>query len=389
VLAVLAGLTGVGFNVFARRAPWRRYPWYLAGLVPGIGGSELALPVAAAHLAAGGLAIGLGATRSRLGTAGLLAAAGSVAGLLDLGRSASAAGTVLEQALAESVGPHPVEPRTRRSRRPLSVIRDVAYHDEAPEQVLDLWRAPDLPVDGRAPVLVQVHGGSWIGGSKRSQGVHLMRYLAERGWICVSIDYRLGPRNRWPAQIVDVKRALAWVREHITEFGGDPTFLALTGGSAGGQLAAVAALSANDPAFQPGFEAADTSVVAAALLYGVYDLTALNDDGRPRLRDYVRKVIFDTDHDQDPTTWRAASPTLRVDRTAPPMFVVHGDRDEIVSVNQARAFADRARAVSAQPFGYAELPYAHHAFDLVASTRTMATVRAVTRFLEAIHARHR
>jgi acetyl esterase/lipase len=173
------------------------------------------------------------------------------------------------------------------------------------------------------------------------------------------------------------------VHENIAAYGGDPSFVAVSGGSAGSHLAALAAVTPGDPAFQPGFEDADTSVAAAALLYGVYDLTLLNDDGRPGLRNHVRKVMFDTDLADDPATWHGASPTWRLDEHAPPMFVVHGDRDEIVSVNQARQFAERARSASRQPFGYAELPYAHHAFDLVGSTRTMATVRAVGRFLDA------
>ena len=120
------------------------------------------------------------------------------------------------------------------------------------------------------------------------------------------------------------------------------------------------------------------------MLYGVYDLTVLNDDGLPRLRNHVRSAMFDADLDDDPETWRAASPTLRLTPDAPPMFVVHGDRDEVVEVTTARMFAERARQVSRQPFGYAELPYAHHAFDFLPSPRTKAAARAVATFFEAV-----
>lgn len=380
-VAALAGAVGVTLNVFARRAPWRVYPWYLPGVGLGLGGTELAVPMAAVQTAAAGLAVGLGAGRSRLGVAGLVATAGTAAGLLDLHRSGLAAGRVLDRALFDAVGPVDEAAAPAGRAHPL-ITRDVRYHHEAPEQLLDIWRRPDLA--GGAPVLIQVHGGSWTAGTKATQGLFLMRQLTAHGWVCVSVDYRLGPRNRWPAQIVDVKRAIAWVRAHISEYGGDPSFLAITGGSAGGHLAALAAVSGNDPAFQPGFESVDTGIQAAAPLYGVYDLTAYNDDGQPRLRRYVRKVLFDADPDDDPDTWRAASPTLRIDHTAPPMLVVHGDRDEIVSVNQARAFARRAVAVSRQPFGYAELPYAHHAFDVFGSARTTATVRTIRRFLDSV-----
>ena len=86
-----------------------------------------------------------------------------------------------------------------------------------------------------------------------------MQQLAAQGWVCVAINYRLAPRDPFPAQIIDVKRALAWIREHIADHGGDPDYVAITGGSAGGHLAALAALTANDPAYQPGFEDADTT----------------------------------------------------------------------------------------------------------------------------------
>jgi acetyl esterase/lipase len=371
-LAIGSATAGIALNVFGRHAPWRRYPWYVPGMVTGLGGTELGVPMAATQVAAAGLALGLGAARSRLGSAGLAVTAGTAVGLVGLHRHATASTGVLADAIGADIdsGPTP-------GRQPL-VRRGIRYHDEAAEQVLDLYR-PRGPLTG-APVLVYIHGGSWVGGSRRGQGTHLIRALVGRGWLCVSIDYRLGPHNRWPAMIVDVKRAIAWVRANIARHGGDPGFVAVAGGSAGGHLAALAALSGND--FQPGFAAVDTSVQAAALLYGVYDLTMRNDDGQPRLRDYVRRVLFDTDLADDPDTWHAASPTWRLHADAPPMFVAHGDRDEIVSVNQARRFAERAREVSRQPFGYAELPYAHHGFDMIGSARTKATVRAIGQFLD-------
>jgi acetyl esterase/lipase len=365
-LALGAATVGVALNLFGRRTPWTRYPWYVPGMATGIGGTELGVPFAAAQAVAGGLALRLGAGRSRVGTAGLAVAAGTALGLVGLHRHGADAERVLAAALGADVEP------SRGHANPV-VSRGLRYHDEAPEQVLDLYR-PARP--DSAPVLVFVHGGSWVGGSRRGQGAHLIRELVGRGWLCVSIDYRLGPHNRWPAMIVDVKRAIAWVRASIRRHGGDPGRIAIAGGSAGGHLATLAALSGND--FQPGFADADTSVAAAVSLYGVYDLTALNDDGTTRLRDYVRRVLFDTDLADDPETWRAASPLFRVHGDAPPLFVVHGDRDEIVSVNQARRFAQRAREATR----YAELPYAHHGFDIIGSPRTKATVRAVAQFLE-------
>lgn len=122
-------------------------------------------------------------------------------------------------------------------------------------------------------MLIQVPGGGWAINGKRGQAYPLMGRTVELGWICVSIDYSKSPRRARPAHIVDVKRAIAWVHDNIADYGGDPDFIAVTGGSAGAHLASLAALTANDAKLQPGFERADTTVQAAAPYCGVYDFT--------------------------------------------------------------------------------------------------------------------
>ena len=92
---------------------------------------------------------------------------------------------------------------------------DISYGPYGGANRLDIWRCPDLDRGGRAPVLLQVHGGAWITGNKRGQAHPLMSHLAELGWICVSINYRRSLRDTWPDHIVDVKRAIAWVKAHV------------------------------------------------------------------------------------------------------------------------------------------------------------------------------
>ena len=118
-----------------------------------------------------------------------------------------------------------------------------------------------------------------------------MSHLADRGWICVAMNYRVSPLHTWPDHIIDVKRALAWVKENIADYGGDPNFVAITGGSAGGHLAALAALTPGDPEFQPGFEDADTSVVAAVPVYGRYDWYTTHGDGRREFIGYLERLV--------------------------------------------------------------------------------------------------
>jgi acetyl esterase/lipase len=251
----------------------------------------------------------------------------------------------------------------------------------------DIWRRHDLPRDGKAPVLLQVPGGAWSIGMRRPQAYPLMSHMAERGWLCVSIDYRVSPRNTWPDHIIDVKRALAWIKEHIAEYGGDPDFVAITGGSAGGHLCALAALTPDDPQYQPGFEDADTSVVAAVPIYGRYDWFTTRGRGRKEfvlglLQQFVVKKRI-TKHLQ---VYRDASPITRVRADAPPFYVLHGVDDSLIPVQEAREFVEALRDKSKETVVYSEIPHAQHAFDFFGSPRGYYTAHAVEKFLSWVHA---
>jgi acetyl esterase/lipase len=263
---------------------------------------------------------------------------------------------------------------------------DIPYGDHGSRNHLDIWRRQDLDRGGRAPVLLQVPGGAWMIGSKRQQAYPLMSHLAELGWVCVAINYRLSPRSTWPDQIVDVKQALAWTKQHIGEYGGDPDWIAITGGSAGGHLSALAALTANDPQFQPGFEDVDTSVRAAVPFYGVYDFTH-SDAVHPLMAPTLAKYVFKLRRPHIEEAFRNASPITHVSVDAPPFFVLHGRNDSLIPVEQARAFTARLREVSCQPVAYAELPFAQHAFDIFGSARATHAAVAVEQFLAEIYER--
>ena len=249
-------------------------------------------------------------------------------------------------------------------RKRYGVDLDVAYGEAGPRNHLDIWHRGDLTPDAGAPVLLQIHGGAWMVGTKEQQGGPLMAHLAENGWVCVAINYRLSPRATWPDHIVDVKRAIAWIRGNITRYGGDPTYIAVTGGSAGGHLSSLAALTPNEPEFQPGFEAADTAVQAAVPLYGVYDFLNRHGTGRADMSDVLERIVIKTPEGETREVWDRASPVHWVNRDAPPFMVIHGTNDSLVPVGQARSFVDDLRASSANPVVYAELPGAQHAFDV-------------------------
>ncbi len=240
-------------------------------------------------------------------------------------------------------------------------IRDIDYWgDGIYRHKLDVLQRRDGPPE-HGPVLLYIHGGAWMTGDKRQQGIPLMHELIERGWVCVAINYRLSPRSTWPDHIVDCKRAMAWIHEHIAEYGGDPTFVAVSGGSAGGHLSSLVALTPNEAEWQPGFEDADTSVQACVPCYGVYDLTGdplTSGKYGPGLVELLEKQVFKTSAADHPELFRHASPTYRVQAAAPPMFVLHGTNDTLVPVEMARDFVARLRRVSRSTVAYAELPRA-------------------------------
>ena len=250
---------------------------------------------------------------------------------------------------------------------------------------LDVYE-PRAPWVTPRPAIVQVHGGGWIVGTRSEQGIPLLNHLAAHGWVGFNIDYRLSPAATFPDHVVDVKRAIAWVREHAEEYGADSDFICITGGSAGGHLCALAALTAGDPDFQPGFEEADTSVAAAVPFYGVYDLTNAEGDYYDELRWVLEELVMKTTVAEDRGLYERASPTYRVHAGAPPFCVLHGDHDTLVPVADARRFVAELRAVSSQPVVYAELAGAEHAFDVLPSLRTARVVETIERFLATIKA---
>jgi acetyl esterase/lipase len=370
----------------------------------GVFASELPMQTLAVQLAAQAAVSRLLPTRVRRFS--WLVAASSWLGLLGLRRAGHGAHAPLTAALDAGLGPDrrtesgdlwrrpapggatakkPGAARMLRIYRDYTHDGDISYGECGSRNHLDIWRRPDLDRGGRAPVLLQVPGGAWMVGNKRGQAHPLMSHLAELGWICVAINYRLSPRSTWPDHIVDVKRAIAWTKEHIAEYGGDPDWIAITGGSAGGHLSSLAALTPNLPRFQPGFEEADTRVQAAVPFYGVYDFTS-HDEMHPLMAPIVAKRVFKLGQAEVAEPFRMASPITHVSEDAPPFFVLHGTNDSLIPVEQARRFTTRLREISRQPVVYAELPCAQHAFDIFGSARAAHAAVAVEQFLAETYA---
>ena len=344
-----------------RWSRWRVSFWlgYLVNELP-----FLAFLVLAASTA---LAIAQGDIATPVGWIGLGLAIVATAGLVVIVRRALRTGEVVDRALTDA-GLPPRLPRRLPWLRILlwpfafphpgiERISNIAYGDAGRGNRLDVYRARSHPTGG--PTLIHLHGGAFRIGNKSREARPLFYRLAGRGWVCISANYRL--RTPFPDPLVDLKKVIAWVREHGPEYGADPSLVLVAGSSAGGYLASMAALTADDPALQPGFEDADTSVAAVVSLYGYYGSTGA---GR-------------------------TSPTAYDGQGAPPFLVVHPDRDTLVVVDDARRLVESLRKGSASPVVYAELPGAQHAFDFFYSIRFSAVIDGIEAFADWVVAKSR
>ncbi|MBM7057762.1 alpha/beta hydrolase [Streptomyces durocortorensis] len=289
-----------------------------------------------------------------------VAAGGLVVVALRGMRAASVVRTALDESLAAGAGTRHRPPWSRillrpvfRRRRDVKRVGNLSYGDGGRRNLLDVYHHRSRPEGGH--VLIHFHGGHYDQGRKNTQSLPLLYRLASQGWVCVSANYRLRPDFPHPAHLIDAKKVIAWARGHAAEYGASPAAgVFVAGSSAGGHMAAQAALTPGEPVYQPGFEEADTSVTAAVVLNGF-------------LAEYF---------DGDPAT----SPVNLVRADAPPFLIAHGDLDELVDTENPKALVSALRSVSASPVVYVELPGAHHAFDLFHSFRFEALIDGIEDF---------
>ena len=243
----------------------------------------------------------------------------------------------------------------------------------APEGVpltVDIYR----PItDGSHPAIVQIYGGAWQRGAPGNDMVFAAR-LASRGYVVFAIDYRHAPAWKWPAQLDDVRMALAWIRANGAKYGADPSRLALFGRSAGSQLAMVAGLQ-------------DPGVAAVISFYGPVNLTnGWRNPPRPDpigSRDVLEAFLGGTP-DQIPERYREASPISFVSGQAPRTLLIYGSRDHIVQPQYGRNMHAALREAGANS-ELVEIPWGDHAFDaLPAGLSGQLSLFHVERFLASV-----
>jgi acetyl esterase/lipase len=213
------------------------------------------------------------------------------------------------------------------SRKDVAVVSGIAYA-RGPDRQLDLY-TPSRACGG-APVVVFFYGGGWEDGD-RAMYRFVGTALAKRGLVVVIPDYRRYPEVRFPVFVEDAAAAVAWSRDHATQYGGDQSRLFLMGHSAGAHIAALLALDTHYLT-EAGI---DASLIAGVIgLSGPYDFLPLTD---PTLQ-----AIFGPKN-----TWHTSQPINFVSRRSPPMLLATGTADKTVYPRNTEHLAARLRAAGA------------------------------------------
>ncbi len=262
--------------------------------------------------------------------------------------------------LGGRVVPGPLPPRTDAAVPTLDTRLDVVY-GEADGQLLKLDFAKPTVCRGQSvPVIIYVHGGGWRSGTKSGAfDIGVVKMGLELGFAVASLDYRLAPKFHFPAQINDCKLAVRFLRANAADFGIDPARIGAAGGSAGGHLSALLAVTDERDGLEgPGLEGVSSRILAAVDEFGPTDLTdaasLTTSEGMSMVTDFLGCdpfVCLDRA--------LAASPIAYVSPDDPPILIIHGDKDTLVPYRQSELFAERLR-ISGNPCALIKVRNAEH-----------------------------
>ncbi len=223
---------------------------------------------------------------------------------------------------------------------------------------MDLYPPTGSHQDGPIPVVLYVHGGGWMQGDKNEgSGAGLYPLLQRSGYLVAAINYRLAPQYKFPAQIIDVKCAVRYLRANAAAYNIDPQRIGAVGGSAGGHLVALLGVTTAEAGWDSGEYADQSSRVQAVVdMFGPTDLTQLHLTPR---RGYGQEV-FAIQSADDPRL-QTYSPVTYITPDDPPFLILHGDQDELVPLEQSQILYDQLRAAGV-PAELVIVKNAMHAF---------------------------
>lgn len=205
--------------------------------------------------------------------------------------------------------------------------------------------------DRRSPAVIYLHGGSWIGGDHDTGGFIIHEIgpaLNAKGFVVASVNYRLGPEEPWPAQIVDAKCAVRYLRANAKVFDIDPAEIGIWGHSAGAHLASLVGTAGPGAGWDTGAYLKESSrVEAVADLAGPANLVTLEEEGVPGLvKSNFTSLLGPISESDLPAALAAASPITYVSPGDPPFLIIHADDDGIVPIAESEELATELKAAN-------------------------------------------
>ena len=243
---------------------------------------------------------------------------------------------------AEASGLDSRENSTLASTYEVRIEKDVQYLGAGRPLLMDIYR-PVGTVEGPLPAILYMFGGGWCSGDRTDggRGIRVCKDIAERGYVCASIDYTLSTaaQGGWPQAFHECKSAVQFLRIHAAEYGIDPDAIGSIGCSAGGHLAALLGTAGPDAGLEPNgpYTGVSSRVQAVAALYGPHDLTTFDYavDEPPWTPRTVVETFVGASFREAPERFRLASPIAHIDGDEPPFLLIHGSEDTVVPVKQA------------------------------------------------------
>ena len=244
------------------------------------------------------------------------------------------------------------------------IEKDISYLGPGRSEKLDLYRPAADPKPGELrPGIVIIHGGGWTGGDKGARReINIGTTLASHGYVCASINYALASPGHptWPTNLQDCKRAVRWLRENANDYGIDPNQIGAIGGSAGGHLTAMLAVTGPEDGLEPAEGSGTSSRVQAAV--PMYAHMAASMD-----RDFP---MFPGTREEVPDLYRAATPIEHVTPDDPPILLLHGTADTTTPLSQSERFAAKLAEVGVE-HQLVIIEGAPHSFDLQPKQRDL------------------
>lgn len=265
--------------------------------------------------------------------------------------------------------------------------RDVAYQ-QLPGFIPQVFDVYVPATKSPHPLVLYIHGGGWVGGHTRQSASFenfpaVLAALAAEGFTVASLEYRLSGEAKFPAQLQDSNAALRFLRANAAKYRIDPKRVGVWGGSAGGHLAALTALTCRNTVLDPA-AASDACVQAAATWYGVFDFAGMTatPDGNA-----AGAKLLGCEGACSAEQIRSVSPVAYIDARDPPFLLIHGDEDKVVPVAQSH-LAEAAMRQAGAPVEAIYIPGVDHSF--VGATREQtraATLKAVNATFDFFHQR--